>query len=118
MWFKTRSSLANVDVPTEILAAKDAKLGTWIIYASSPIGSRMTLKNFFGSERDRVAGYSTWLAAFYDVKGVTTDIAECMTHIEVAIRNKVDFCDLSQFGDAQAWPQKWHQIQWPRDNPI
>jgi hypothetical protein len=115
MWFKTRVGFAIVDGSMEILVAHDAKRKIRVIYASSPIGPRLTIRTFLVSDRGRVANYSTQLAFFKDDLDSNKRIAECMALIESAIRAEAKVCDLSESGDSEAWrwqSTRWKQVEW------
>jgi hypothetical protein len=74
------------------------------------------MKSFFKGQAS-MGNPSGTLAIFSDGLAVSKAIAECMGRIEDAIRSKAELCDLSQSGDAQAWPKGWNQIQWPDERP-
>jgi hypothetical protein len=113
IWFKTRVGLVSISEPTEILVHKNTKESNWSIFARLKVGPEMTMRNVLGTRKGTMGNPSSYLAIFSDGPGVGEAIAECMARIEVAIRTKAEFCDLSQSGDPQAWGKAWQQIQWP-----
>jgi hypothetical protein len=115
IWFKTRVGFASVTEPSEILAWKFPQKPVWCIYARIKTGPEMTMKNILGG-RGSVTSPWLYLACFSDGPGVSKAIAECMARIEDSIRTKTEFCDLSRFGDPQAWGESSEQIQWPNDS--
>jgi hypothetical protein len=112
MWFKTRVGIASITEPSEILVAKGKQADIWYIYAHHNASPQMTMRGIFG-RRASLSSPTIHLAQFTNSSTVNVAIAECMARIETAIRTKADFCDLSQSGDAEAWPKAWTQIQWP-----
>jgi hypothetical protein len=78
-------------------------------------GPQMTMKNIWGHGASISAPF-LYLACFAEGPGVGKAIAECMERIEDSIRAKSEICDLSCFGDLQAWSKDSEQIQWPSDN--
>ena len=112
MWFKTRVGFVKLAEPSEILAAKSKKGDTWFIYAHHTASPKIAFKSLL--RRSSVSSPTMHLAQFTDSPTVSQGIAECMARIEAAVRTKADICDLSQSGDAQAWPPAWTQIQWPK----
>jgi hypothetical protein len=113
MWFKTPVSLVSITEPSEILLAQSAKGDMWFIYARFKAVPEVTMKNPLWMSRGSLSNPSSYLALFNDGPDVSLAIAECMTHIEASIRAKADLCDLSQFGNPQAWGKAWKQIKWP-----
>jgi hypothetical protein len=112
MLFRTRVGLAIIEGPLEILARKHPKLNIWGVYASRPIGPRLTVMSFLGSSKGSVASYATRLACFSDSPDVRKSVGECMKLIEDALMTNAKSCDLSQVGDQQAWIGKWEHVQW------
>ena len=115
IWFKTRVGFASVTEPSEILAWKFPKKPAWCIYARIKIAPEMTMRNIWGSRGSMTTPW-LYLACFNDGPGVNKVIAECMARIQDAILKKAEFCDLSQFGDPEAWDKGFEQIQWPNGN--
>jgi hypothetical protein len=119
MWFKTRIGLVSINAPVEILVVKDAKRNLWTIHATRPVAPRFTLKGLLGNPSPMLISYLTVLAIFSDGPDVSKSIAECMEQIEAAIRTNAEFCDLTRFGDLQAWNKRnanWQPIQWMRES--
>jgi hypothetical protein len=116
MWFKTRVGFITVTAPMEILAAKNAPDGSWFIYVRLKNWPEAKMKSFFKGQAS-MGNPSGTLAIFSDGPAVSKAIAECMGRIENAIRTKAELCDLSQCGDARAWPKGWKLIQWPDEHP-
>ena len=116
MWFKTRVGFVSLKSPTEILVAKNTKERTWVIYARLKAGPEMTMKSILRGG-STITNPASTLALFSDGPAVSKAIAECMARIEVSIRTKAEFCDLSQSGDPQAWGKAWQQIQWANETP-
>jgi len=115
IWFKTRVGFASVTEPSEILVWKKSKESVWCIYVRMKIWPEITTRSIFGSGGSISSPFS-YLACFSDGPGASKAIAECMARIEDSLRTKTDFCDLSQFGDPQAWDKCLEQIQWQNDN--
>ena len=113
MWIKTRVGLISITEPTEILVHQHSKDCRWSVYARPKVVPEMGMTNVLGIRKRTVMNPSSHLAIFSDRPGVSEAIGECMAKIEGAIRAKVDLCDLSQSGDAEAWGKAWQQIQWP-----
>jgi hypothetical protein len=116
IWFKTRVGFASVTEPSDILVFHAPKFRAWYIYARMKTGPEMTLRNVFGI-RSSISSPGVTLAFFTDGPGVQKAIGECMARIEDSIRTKAEFCDLSQFGDPQAWGKRWVLIEWPNGKP-
>jgi len=116
IWFKTRVGFASVTEPSDILAWHVPKLRAWYIYARTKIAPEITMKNLWG-RRITFPVTGVTLAFFTDSPGVRKAIGDCMARIEDAIRTKAEFCDLSQFGDPQAWGERWELIEWPNIKP-
>ena len=111
MWFKTRVGFINVSGPAKILVTKYAKFNSWVIYASLAIEPQMTLKAFLGIKGSARFPALT-LACFSDGPDARKSISQWMARIETALLTNAQLCDLSQAGEAQAWDNKWAQIQW------
>ena len=106
----------SITEPTEILVHHNTKESKWSIYARLKAGPEMGMSSFLGTRKGTVTNPSSHLAIFSDRPGVSEAIGDCMAKIEVAIKTKVEFCDLSQSGDAEAWGKAWQQIQWPKQS--
>ena len=116
MWFKTRVGFASVTEPSDILAWHHPKLRVWHIGARLKMAPEMTMRNIFGG-RSSVSTPGVHLAFFTDGPGVRKAIAECMARIEDSIQARAEFCDLSKFGDPEAWGKEWQLIEWPNGKP-
>ncbi len=112
IWFKTRVGFASVTEPSEILVWKFKKPPIWYLFARMKTVPEMNFKSLLG-RRVSMPVPAVYLAFFTDGPDVHKAIADCMARIEDAIRAKAEFCDLSQFGDAQAWGKNWQLIEWP-----
>jgi hypothetical protein len=111
MWFKTRIGICSLTDSSEILVGKNQKRNIWFIYGRRNAFAPFTAMFWFGKNSERPAAFV--LAQFTDSPTVGIAIAKCMEQIEAAIKTKIEICDSSQSGDAQAWENGWTQIQWP-----
>jgi hypothetical protein len=116
MWFKTRVGFATVTSPMEIIVYKGANDRTWCIYARLKNLPEVKMKSFLRGQAS-VNNPTVVLAYFSDGPRGGKAISDCMAQIEDSIRTKAELCDLSESGDAPAWPKGWHQIQWQDGRP-
>jgi hypothetical protein len=116
IWFKTRVGLASVTGSVEFLAWNNTKLHVWYVYARIKAWPELSTKSIWGRSASTSAPV-IYLAFFTDGPEVSKAVGECMARIEDAVRTKAELCDLSKFGDAEAWRKKWEVIQWPTANP-
>lgn len=112
MWFKTQVGLTSVQESAEILVGQSTDAGTkrWWIYARTKSNQEGNAKGFLGNASS--SNPISYLAMFLDGQGCQQAIGECMSLIEMAIQDETKLCDLCGVGDAQAWSQNWHQVQW------
>ena len=104
MWFKTRIGLANVEGSWQYYAFREehGKGVPRVSLVAYQAPADFQVKRLFRSSA-KVHGPYMYLACFTDSSAADQNVAECMQIIEQAIRNGESICDLSNFGDDDAW---------------
>ena len=119
MWFKTKTSLVHVEGIVEVTIARvvdsdtgKQKLGIYAYRYRHPEAELRLL----WSKPLKIYNRRIFLAYFPDNDEGERAAADCMVHIEKAIRSNETLCDLSGFGSVVNWGRRWTAfVRWPAE---